>query len=48
MNKRITVKFGYLEMSPTIQVGKLFEMLSLPESVDRAEFIAVPHIVPST
>jgi hypothetical protein len=41
-------QFGNLAMSRSISVGKIFEMVSLPDSVDREEFISTRHSVPST
>ncbi|MVP00390.1 DUF3102 domain-containing protein [Paenibacillus sp. N10] len=41
-------QFGNLAMSRGIPTGKIFEMLSLPESVDRNKFLSESHIIPTT
>lgn len=41
-------EFGNSESIPNLGTAKIFEMLSLPETVSREEFVSEPHTVPST
>lgn len=41
-------RFGNTQSTAHLPTGKIFEMLSLPSSVDTEAFVETPHIIPST
>ncbi len=41
-------QFGKLATSPSISIGVIFELISLPSDVDRGKFISDMHTIPSS
>ncbi|WP_339271470.1 DUF3102 domain-containing protein [Paenibacillus sp. FSL K6-1330] len=41
-------EFGNSESIPNLGTAKIFELLSLPESIDRLNFLEQEHVIPST
>lgn len=41
-------EFANSESTPNLGTAKIFELLSMPESIERSEFLMQEHIIPST